>query len=87
MGLQPRLVLDSRVACTDNERFALLLAEKGADIMQINEFMTTVKGQSRNWVGGSVMTKYGGAPLVQVVFRFPFVRLRVLSSVQLSRVC
>lgn len=43
----------------DNERFALLLAEKGADIMQVNEFMTTVKGQSRNWVGGSVMTKYG----------------------------
>ena len=43
----------------DNERFELLLAEKGADIMQAYEFMSKTKGQSRNWVGGSVMTKYG----------------------------
>ena len=42
-----------------NERFALLLAEKGADIMQVYDFMSNTKGQSRNWVGGSVLTKYG----------------------------
>ena len=42
-----------------NERFALMLAEKGANIMQVYEYMGRVKGQSRNWVGGSVMSKYG----------------------------
>lgn len=42
-----------------NERFALLLAEKGADIMAVAEYMARAKGQARNWVGGSVMTKYG----------------------------
>jgi hypothetical protein len=42
-----------------NERFALLLAEKGANIMHVYEYMAKVKGQSRNWVGGSVMSKYG----------------------------
>lgn len=38
---------------------ALLLAEKGANIMLVYEYMSKVKGQSRNWVGGSVMSKYG----------------------------
>lgn len=41
-----------------NERMALLLAEKGADIMLVYNYMSTVKGQSRNWVGGSVLSKY-----------------------------
>ena len=59
------------VACRDqNERFALLLAEKGADIMHVYDYMSNVKGQSRNWVGGSVLSKYGASACLHTRFVF-----------------
>lgn len=44
---------------------ALLLAEKGADIMNCQKFMRKEE-HSRNWVAGSVLSRYGTWPQVRL---------------------
>ena len=43
-----------------NEPMAMLLAEKGGNIMDVHRYMMSAKGK-RNWVAGSVLAKYGKA--------------------------
>lgn len=53
-GLVPICV----AAKCENEKMALLLAEKGANILDVQRFMNSAPENARNWVAGSVLSKY-----------------------------